>query len=197
MRSSNARWILFAACLLLCPLVASAQADPPETDRFWTTVGSTGTLDEDSEGEVFFNRAMVQKGTAVSTEKSLRRPQSEGSADITDSAVIRYNVTAVDGLFGVSGINMNVRYRDEGAQVTARLIEVDVQNGGETTLLTFDSNNFTADNGYHTDFVCDARVQLDFATKAYYIEATLTTSEIAAWSVAGIEAITLNATLCP
>ena len=206
MRTLNARWILFAACFLLFPLGASALV--PDSDKFWTTVGSAGTLDEESEGKVFFNRAVVQKGQTLVIDPALRRLRAEGGGDgtgghdETDSAVIRYNVTAVDGLFGVSSARMAVRFRDEGkgARVFAQLIEVDVLTGAEVTLLTFDSDdpNVPVLSGYHMFDVCGGfKEPFNFVEKAYYIEATLTNSSIVVGSVAGIEAIQLNATPCP
>ncbi len=200
MRTLNARWILLAACFLLFPLGASAET--PDSDRFWTTVGSAGTLDEDSVGKVFFERAVVQKGNTI-VIAPVRQPRADGridGLDETDSAVIRYNVTAVDGLFGVKSARMAVRFRDEGkgARVVAQLIEVDVVTGAEVTLLTFDSDDpgVPVLGGYHMHDVCGGG-PFDFVQKAYYIEATLTTSSIVVGSVAGIEAIQLNATPCP
>lgn len=199
MRTSKARWMLLA-CFLLYPLAASAET--PDGDRYWTTVGSAGTLDEKSEGKVFFDRAVVQKGETFGI-KAARRVRTEGTVNETDSAVIRYNVTAVDALFGVEGIRMAVRFLDDGldARVTAQLIEVNIETGAEATLLTFDSDdpNVPVMSGYHMYDVCAGgkTEQFDFVKKAYYIEATLTTSSIEPSSAAGIEAIQLNATPCP
>lgn len=199
MRVSKVQSLLFAACfLLLYPLAASAA--PLDGDHFWTTVGSAGTLDEKASDQVFFDRAVVQMGTPVVVGKSVRplQPDASTGADVPNTAVIRYNVTAVDGLFGVSGARLAIRFLDEGAQVTAQLVEVDVATGAKVTLLTFDSHNFAAQSGYHMKDVCGGFKQpFDFVRKAYYIEATLTTSSIIVGSAAGIEAIQLNATPCP
>jgi len=203
MRTSKARWILLAAGLLLCALGASAGT--LDSDRFWTTVGSAGTLDEASEGKVIFDRAKVQKGETIGFKSARRLPRIEagGGVEETDSAFIRYNVTAVDGLFGVQGIRMAVRFLADGvgARVQAQLIEVDMVTGAEATLLTFDSDdpNIPVQSGYHMWDVCDdGRAQIfDFVQKAYYIDATLTTSSFDPSSAAGIEAIQLNATPCP
>jgi hypothetical protein len=153
-------------------------------------------------GKVFFDRAVVQKGNTLVIGPASRQVRADGKLDgieETDSAVIRYNVTAVDGLFDVKSARMAVRFRDEGksAQVVAQLIEVDVLTGAEVTLLTFDSNDPTVPElgGYHTYDVCGGG-PFDFVQKAYYIEATLTTSSFILESVAGIEAIQLNATPC-
>ncbi|HYR29396.1 MAG TPA: hypothetical protein VEU30_13075 [Thermoanaerobaculia bacterium] len=201
MKSSKVSWTLNAACFLLVALGASAQVS--DGDKVWTTVGSAGTLDEKSEGKAFFDHAVVQRGTPVVFLPARRDdPRVEGGVDETDFAVIRYNVTAVDGLFGGSMLGMQVRFLDEGAQVVAHLIEVELATGTETTLLTFDSNDpgVVVSNGYHVHdlFVCTKRKQVfDFLRNAYYIEATLTTSSIAASSAAGIEIIQLNTSPCP
>lgn len=201
MTISKARSILLAACLLLFPLVASAQI--LDSDKPWTTAGSTGTLDEKSEGKVFFDRAVVQKGQALVIGPAAREVRSEGEADVLDSAVIRYNVTAVDGVMGGDSIGMAIRFRDEGksARVVADLIEVNLATGTEVTLLTFDSNDPSVPvlGGYHVHdvFACNIRKQpFDFTKNAYYIEVTLTTSLIAESSAAGVEIIQLHGTTC-
>jgi hypothetical protein len=195
--------MLLAACFLLYPLGASAGT--PDGNRFWTTVGSAGTLDEASEGKVFFDRAVVQKGDTLVVAPATRQIRTDGTTvDTTDSAVIRYNVTAVDGLFGLPDLAMIVRFRDEGktARVIAQLIEVDLATGAEVTRLTFDSDapDVHVLSGYHTHevFDCSGRGEpFDFEGKAYYIEATLTANSFVAGSVAGIEIIQVRATLCP
>ncbi|HYC62189.1 MAG TPA: hypothetical protein VEK79_21745 [Thermoanaerobaculia bacterium] len=200
MRSSKVQRILLAACFLLYPLGASAAT--PEIERFWTTVGSAGTLDEKSEGKVFFDRAVVQKGDTLVIAPARHQLRTEGGVDSTDSAVIRYNVTAVDGLFGLEDLRMAIRFRDEGpdARVIAQLIEVDFDTGAEVTRLTFDSDTVPGMSGYHTHEVLDCKGRgepFDFTRKAYYIEVTLTTSSFVLESVAGLEIIQLHATICP
>lgn len=199
MRTSKARSILLAACFLLSALGASALT--PDVERFWTTVGSAGTLDEKSEGKVFFDHAVVQKGDTLVIAPARRQPRIEGKVDMTDSAVIRYNVVAVDGLFEQYMIGMKVRFLDEGdAQVIAKLIEVDIATGAEVTRLTFDSDAAPVSSGYHAHEVfadCSwPKEPFDFVRKAYYIEATLTTSAIVVNSAAGIEIIQLHTEPC-
>jgi acyl-CoA hydrolase len=199
MRFSNVQSLLLAVCLLLCPLGASAQT--PDHEKFWTTVGSAGTLDEKSEGKVIFDHAVVQMGQISVISSSGRQLRAEGGVEETDSAVIRYNVTAVDGMFGGKAPAMAVRFRAEGAsaRVVAQLIEVDIVTGAEVTLLTFDSdaNGVPAQSGYHVFDVFNCRGgAFDFTRKAYYIEATLTTSVFSENSAAGIQMIQLLATSC-
>src|SRR5687768_15306903 len=153
MRYSKVLWILLAICFLLYPLGASAET--PDIERLWTTVGSAGTLDEKSEGKVFFDHAVVQKGQMPVISPARRQVRTEGGAEETDSAVIRYNVTAVDGLFADHLIGMNIRSRADGvsARVIAQLIEVDLATGTEVTLLTFDSDNAPVQSGYQVHLV--------------------------------------------
>ena len=200
MRVSKVQWILFAACFLLCSLAASAAT--PDENKFWTTVGSAGTLDEKSEGKVFFERAIVQKGhTLVIGQDKRQQVQADGGFDVTDTAVIRYNITAVDGVFGDGGLMMAIRLLAEGqsARVTVELIEVDLITGDEVTMMNFDSDDVPAVSGYHVEVLqdCSGRKDLfDFTKKAYYIEVTLTNSEIAESSAAGIEMIHVLGTSC-
>jgi hypothetical protein len=202
MRSSKIQWMLLAACFLLYPLGASAET--PDEERVWTTVGSAGTLDDKSEGKVVFDHAVVQKGDVLVVAPATRQIRTDGTTvDVTDSAVIRYNVTAVDGLFTQAMIGMKVRFLDEGgsARVVAQLIEVDIDTGAKVTRLTFDSDapDVPVQGGYrmHEVFACSGRSEaFDFLRKAYYIEATLTTSSIQTNSAAGIEIIQLYTTPC-
>jgi hypothetical protein len=127
----------------------------------------------------------------------------------TQSAVIRYNVTPVDSFFvplrcepGASGaIQLKLRYLAAGnsGRVVAKLIEVDLANGSETTRLTFDSRAFAQSNNYQVQAagVCGRPWTFDFELKAYYIEATLTSSSIAANSAAGIQIIKIDNFVSP
>jgi hypothetical protein len=202
MGSSKIRWFALAACFVFCPLGAWAQT--PDANRLWTTVGSDGTVDEASAGKVFFDRGMVQRGRplVVASKKGAAAAPAAGIQQ-TDSAVIRYNVTAVDGLFASGGLRLNVRFLDDGpgARVVAKLIEVDLAAGGEVTRLTFDSNGpgVPVLRGYHVHGVSDCSRsggRLDFVRKAYYIEGTLTTSSILATSAAGIQVLQLGRDPC-
>ena len=185
-------------------LAISAQAQTADVNKDWTTVGSAGTLDESSVGKVFFDHSIVQLGRIVEPP-----PTTTTSALIstqTNSAVIRYNVTAVDSFFSqrscTADNSLDVRLRlrylaaGPGARVIAKLIEVDLAIGSEKPLLTFDSTgpNLTRSNDYQVQsvFVCGRPWNFDFKHKAYYIEATLTAGSIAASSAAGIQMIQID-----
>jgi hypothetical protein len=207
---------LFPVCLMLCCIALcapSAKAQTPDDDRFWTTVGSDGTVDETDARKVFFDHATVQMGTTLGgTKGSAKAPSTVVTQ--AESAVVRYNVTSVDGLFArrtpgcqpgtgrscSGGVGLAVRYLSSGpsARVVAKLIEVDVATGVETVLLTFSSTAFPAASGYRVQEVsdCGPRWRFDFKSKAYYIEATLTHSSIAV-SAAGIQVIRIENVFCP
>lgn len=202
----NFRSVAIAVCFLFWMFGSSVQAQTQDVDKIWTTVGSAGTLDETDVGKVFFELSKVQMGRPLAgnlpTQKTLITKQNL-------SAVIRYNVTPVDGLFtppcrtetgrDCTGRQLQLRYlATSGARVMAKLIEVDLATGGETPRLTFNSNNFGAANNYQVQSaeVCGPLWRFDFTRKAYYIEATLTGSRFVATVAAGIQIIKIGNSNC-
>jgi hypothetical protein len=185
-----------AACLVFCA-INSAQAQP-DAARLWTTVGSAGTVDESSVGKVFFDHAIVQRGHVTAGPGET----PTGAFVQPDSALIRYNVTAVDGLFCVSGPRLTVRYLATGgaSQAIAKLIEVDRATGVETERLSFNSNGAPT-NTYKLRAgapACDPNFfRFDFRRNAYYIEATLTGSSVIAVGAAGFQMIRIEFVGCP
>ena len=200
----NIRNLAIVICVLF--LTLSAQAQTPE-DKNWTTVGSAGTLDESSVGKVFFDQSKAQMGRVIVGNTPAKKRAL--LINLTQSAVIRYNVTPVDGFFvlrncstsGSRDVQLRLRYLASGpnARVVAKLIEVDLATGSEKSLLTFDSN---APGLPHPDAsrvqaaaVCGRPWTFDFENKAYYVEGTLTTSSILAGSAAGIQVIQIDNTI--
>jgi hypothetical protein len=187
---------------LLILTLASAHAQTPEKDRIWTTIGSAGTVDVADVGKVFFDKSKVQMGRVAVIQGAVNKRRA--IVGQLQSAVIRYDVTAVDGLFRPIvpsfGPQLTLRYLDTGpnARVVAKVVEVDLANGAETVFLTFDSNGSPAGTNYQTDLTqprC-AGWRFDFQHKAYYIEATLTTSVLTVGSAAGIQMIKLGFDSC-
>jgi len=185
-------------------VAVSAQAQTADADKNWTTVGSAGTLDEKSVGKVFFDQSKVQMG-------QLPGPTNPNPSLVstTDSAVIRYNVTAVDSFFvprvcrtnttlNSLDVRLTLRYlaSGSGARVIAKLIEVDLATGTQKPLLTFDSTGpgLSLSDNYQVQSisVCGRPWTFDFQKKAYYIEATLSGNTIAAITAAGIEMIQID-----
>lgn len=214
-RILNARNITIAICLVFFA-VEGAQAQTADINKIWTTVGSAGTVDETDAGKIFFDHSVVQMGrplggnlptiATAKKSKALIPPQSV-------SAVIRYNVTPVEGLFSVirpcqtgtgtdcPGIQLQLRYlATSGARVIARLIEVDLATGAEVTRLTFSSGGFPAANNYQVQAAgqCGPPTPrpFDFLGKAYYVEATLTGNRIFGGVAAGIQMIKVANVVC-
>src|SRR5437867_3788390 len=165
------------------PSTASAQLQP------WTTVGSAGTMDDNT-----LKVVTLDGSTAV-----LAGFQRGG-------VTIRYNVVAVNGLFGSPSIFMLVRYRATpdpivfgraDSQVVVKLIEVNLNTGLTNTKLVFDSNKFPASNDFQTQSVstCPALSMFDFGSNAYYIEVQLGKRQPFSGSP-GIQAIQVSAFNC-
>jgi len=220
----NFRHLTIAVCFVFCALnCAQVQVQTPDDNKIWTTVGSDGTVDETDASKVFFDHSVVQMGHPLGENLPSTNPaKTADDAPVaqkpaiipsqTDSAVIRYNVTPVDGLFGptqpcrtqtgkdCSGRQLKLRYLDAdiNAQVVAKLIEVDLATGVENVRLTFNSNAFSPANGYQVNEVseCGPLWRFDFKLKAYYIEATLTSSSIPTGSAAGIKMIKIDNSNC-
>lgn len=192
--SQNAKFtsVFFLVALLLAstPAVLAQSL----STRYWTTVGSAGTVDEADKDKVVFSGGTVAfpglilpPGSVVTADTDAGRAASSSAAGqgqialptTTTTATIRYNVVAVDGLFNATrAVGMRLRFRDDGAraQVVARLIEHNINTGVETTRLTFDSNTFAAANGYQVQATGEFHPawSFDFDQKAYYVEVTLT-----------------------
>ncbi len=181
-KSKAFSWLLALTITLSTILSTSTGvlADDFVDRKAWTTVGSAGTVDEADAGKVVFS------GSVVAFPEVLAPPtlQAESNAQIvlptvTTNATIRYNVTAVDGLFAPgSHLGMTVRFRDDGdwARVQLRLYEQDIYTGATALLLTFDSNTFAASPNFQTTGVGNPLPfwSFNFDQKAYFIEATLT-----------------------
>lgn len=202
----NFRKLTVIVCFVFWAL-NGAQAQTPDINKIWTTVGSTGTVDETDVSKVFFDRSIVQMGNIIVGPQPIAAP---GGLILqqTQSATIRYNVTPVEGLFAVKppcftqtgntcpGIQLKLRYLASGnsGRVVANLVEVDLATGAEVTRLSFDSRAFTSASGYQVQSVGQCgpgtpRQPFDFENKAYYIEAKLTTSALLGGSAAGIQII--------
>jgi hypothetical protein len=145
--------------------------------RIWTTVGSAGTLSATDLAKVTLNNAVITLGhdvappVSASDDPSIVFPSS--------TAVVRYNITPVDGLFPTSPFHYVLQLTYRGT-VRARLVQFDLASATETDLLHFDSASFQpahsfATNGGTTTFESSV---MDFVNCAYYVEATLTASAI-------------------
>jgi hypothetical protein len=169
--------------LIASAITTSAQAQDVKS---WSTAGSTGTADKVDLNKIVYSNGSVAfpeiQGTQLSAGRAARLQLQ------TVQAVIRYNVTATDGLFFDTGrLCMVVRFRDDGnrARVFLRLLTLNVNGGTTATLLTFDSNSFAPQQDFQTNSVATNRVPFDFSNNAYYVEATLTKQQPIVTSIGG------------
>jgi hypothetical protein len=172
--------------------------------KVWTTVGSVGTLNQTDLAKVSLHQSIIQLGVDLLSTGSMQVAAARGRAQEkrgpgagqlapifpTIQAVVRYNVTPVDGLFitGKFSYNLQIRYR---GQITAKLMQVDIENGAETQLIPFDSSSFPASPNFQVQLVStgDGAVPLDFVNKAYYVEATLIAPALVVGNPAAISII--------
>ena len=108
----------------------------------------------------------------------------------TTSAVVRYNVTPVDGLFLDGRISYTLQFTYMG-RVKARLGQFNILTGADTDVIHFDSASFAPAHTFTTNSgtTADGASVLDFVNCAYYVEATLTASAVAVGNPAAIGAV--------
>ena len=137
-------------------------------NRPWTTVGATGTFSPgDLAGVTVSNSGWIQPGLDETY------------------VTVRYNVTAVDGLFESAGPlltrpYLRARFRDPGANasviLTLREYDPAAPDGfAITNRIMFNSNAYAEDDVFQTRAVsCSIEpFVFDFANKAYFLDARL------------------------
>src|SRR5579872_1722968 len=96
--------------------------------KVWTTVGSAGTLNQADLAKVSLHQSIIQLGSELTTTTgpSVAAPVPGGVLQSTIQAVVRYNITPVDGLFltGHFKYALQVRFRNH---ITAKLMEADIE----------------------------------------------------------------------
>jgi hypothetical protein len=148
---------------------SSAAADDFENLKPWTTVGSAGTVDEASLSAVSLNGPFA----------SVR-----ATATLPATVIIRYNVTAVDGLVVGSGHCFEVIFRDNGSggRVIVTLKRFNFSTFETTTLSVIDSDTLPPDPWFVGIGLCGISGQFsnpsqmhffDFEHNAYYVEAQI------------------------
>ena len=158
------RKITFHGALCAAMLFAGFTSHAKAQTRPWTSVGSTGTVDETDTSEVRFVQGEAQQSSAV---------------PIGTVSTVRYNVVATNDLGGGFVIpRLTVRYRtgDSTGRVIARLKRYNYSPGGAaSTMVTLDSNSYPATGGSYVtrSIVNCAAPTLDFPTTAYFIEVEL------------------------
>jgi hypothetical protein len=171
---------MIGLALLLTGLAATSHAQVV-LGQPWTTIGAVGVVDE---GEVTFTGPLAYLAS--------------------DSAVLRYNVVSVEGLFATAGAAptrtiLSARFRDNGDNnhVVVRLKSQRLTgaNAGDiTTLMTIDSDDYPGSSSFQTRSIwCDGGgFSFDFVNYAYFVEVTMTRTGLPV--TAGLAAIQIGRT---
>jgi len=162
--------------------------------KVWTTVGSAGIMDQADLAKVHMLQSIVQLGVDLGSTQGAAAAARVTTP--TTQAVIRYNVTPVDGLFFPTAAftyQLQLRYR---GHVNAKLMQVNINAGEETQLVLFDSTSFPSTSGFQLHRAAAPRDSafLDFVNNGYYVEATLITSAVVIGNPSAISVIQLFAT---
>jgi len=160
--------------------------------KIWTTVGSAGSVTAKDLAQVRLENGVIALGHDVASPAS--GPTVDPSAAFPPvTAVVRYNVTPVDGLFfppppAEYHYQLQVCYR--GA-VRARLVRVALADGAENDLLHFDSTAYPPAHTFVANVATttDSSTPMDFVNFAYYVEGTLSASAIVVGNPAEIAVI--------
>lgn len=185
--------LFFFGLVMLSGFAVGQAAEPA---HFWTTIGSAGApgpitrrcVDPTNPYVIFLNCSPQPTNPVEITSTTIgleNIPAYSGPVaaplpeyQYEDKVIVRYNVTAVEGLFtdSANGIRMLIRYLDAGehAQITIKLLEFNLTTGAITTRLSFDSNQHAASNSYQYRYTSDTtKPDFDFVKNAYYVEASL------------------------
>jgi hypothetical protein len=163
----------------------------PDNVKVWSTVGSAGTLTQTDLAKVTLHGSIIQLGAEViSTGGGTATTLAHAAVQNTVQAVVRYNLTPVDGLFltGAFHYLLQIRFRNH---ITARLMETDMLTGTEKQLIVFNSQSFPPQPGFQVQTASAPAnsTVMDFVNKAYYVEATLIAPAVAVGSPAEISVI--------
>ena len=147
----------------------------------WTTVGSGGTVDEDSSSIVELIGPYVRlKTNCLLGIIGIRR----GCSVANGTVAIRYNIVPTGSLNVIPPTNLPVytfsaRFLDTGPtqRVLLYLKEVNLQSGNENFLLTFDSDSFSESTSYQTQKgPRPCQFTMNFDENAYYVDARISNS---------------------
>lgn len=148
-------FIFVAMLLTFSAITASAQST-----AYWTTAGSASATEDE---------ANPAKPTYTNQTAAI-------NGGPTGAYVLRYNVTAVDGLFNNAANGfMRVRVRDTGAgaNVLVVLRRSNLAAGGIETIATFDSESVAAGSGFQTPADVPFNHAFDFTSYVYWVDVTL------------------------
>jgi len=160
--------------------------------KIWTTVGSAGSVTAKDLAQVRLEDGVIALGHDLAPPAA--GPTADPSAAFPPvTAVVRYNVTPVDGLFfppppAEYHYQLQVCYR---GVVRARLVQVALADGAENDLLHFDSTAYPPAHTFVANVATttESSTPMDFVNFAYYVEATLSASAIVVGNPAEIAVI--------
>ena len=147
--------------LVGCALAVGMMASPATvfaSDRAWTSSGNTGIVDDSNQAQVFLDVQRVRLAAGV------------------QSATVRYNVTATEGLFVGPDKTLTVRFYKPNVYtvITARLWYEEIATGAMGTLMFFDSSLFAPNAAVQTQSVtANLATDFNFETRVYWIEVGL------------------------
>ena len=125
----------------------------------WSAAASTGLPDEADAAEIKF---------------TAERVQFKSGADLPATAVIRYNITALNSLANFDFAVMAASLEDNGesARVLLELVEYGIDTNDSQVILTLDSNDLVeSDEPQLASKDCGGN--FDFADNTYIVKATL------------------------
>ena len=160
--------------------------------KIWTTAGSVGTLSATDLAKVGLNKGVISLGGGIAPPPAGAAAEEELSIGLpTTSAIVRYNITPVAGLFPADRRFHYVLQLTYKGTVKARLGQFNVLTGADTDVLRFDSASFPPAHTFATNSgsTADDSAVLDFVNCAYYVEATLTASAVTIGNPAAIGAV--------
>ena len=147
--------------LVGCALAVGMMASPATvlaSDRAWTSSGNTGIVDDSNQAQVFLDVQRVRLAAGV------------------QSATIRYNVTATEGLFVGPNKTLTVRFYkpDVYTAITARLWYEEIATGNMGALMFFDSSAYAPNASIQTRSVSAVLANdFDFHKRVYWVEVGL------------------------
>jgi HYR domain len=156
--------------------------------RYWSTIGSGGTADEDSIANLRYDDFGVRLKDGV-----------------TGTATIRYNITANYGISAFCPATQSVVYTrfrnsdDSGghARVKFEVHRTNILSGGNDVIYTFSSDGVGAGNTF-TSVSQSPTIDFDFSNYIYWIEATLFRDQAGQFADLGsIEIFESEGTPCP
>ena len=157
----------------------------------WSSVGSVGVSNSADLNKIVFTGSIAQLGIGIGGNTGNASVPIEDRVGIPiprETATLRYPVHAADLGDQVPGVwNLTARYRDGDGSVTVQLMQVALDTGAETMVVTLQSGvGFNRSNSFH-DEISQGTFGTNFERNAYYVAVTLAAPAIAVGVAPAIE----------